>query len=195
MARPRKYDEQFRDHLVEVASELLAESGPSALTVRAVAARAGATTSAIYGLLGAKAELVRAVYREGFDRFGRALAAAPRTDDPVADLRSLGHAYRGFALDNPHFYAVMFGRPVPEFEPDAEDAAAMDATFEQLVEALRRCRDAGVIEAADPRWVAMQFWAGVHGLASLELRGLPDGLAPERLWDDALGRLIRGSRP
>jgi AcrR family transcriptional regulator len=194
MARPRNRDyEELRRELVDAGGLLLAEQGPSALSTRRVAQRAGVSTTAVYNLFGDKAGLVREMFLSGFERLAEAFAAVPRTDDPVADLLALGHAYRATALANPHLYELMFGRPVPEFRPDAATAAQIQPTFDDLVTAVARCVEAGSFAPADPYDLAVRFNALAHGLCSLELSGaLGDSTQGRRHWDDAFETMIRG---
>jgi len=84
----------------------------------------------------------------------------------------------------------MFGHPVPEFTPDADDLAASDRTLAILQQGVQRCIDAGsLVAASDPTFVATWLWASTHGLVSLELAGYLD-LGPKRgvsaIYDDYL---------
>ncbi|MFC7880139.1 TetR-like C-terminal domain-containing protein [Isoptericola sp. NPDC057391] len=170
MARPRLHDDALRTRLLEVTSEALSTGGEHAVTVRAVAAAAGTSASAVYALFGSREELLAAVSAEGFRRFGDHLAAVPRTDDAAADLRALGMAYRRSALDDPHFYRTMFERAV---RPGADAPAPVDQpTFRVLRDATARVLGAPPREAES---VAVGLWGLVHGLVSLELAGLLPG--------------------
>lgn len=143
------------------------------MTVRSVATAAGTSPSAVYALFGSRDELVAAVSAEGFRRFAAHLAAVERTDDPGADLAALGGAYRGFALADPHFYAVMFARGV---RPAADRPRAVEeATFLVLRDAVAR-----LVPDAAATDVALGLWGLVHGLVSLELAGLVPGGDAER---------------
>ncbi len=176
MARPRVHDAALRTRLLEVASQTVATGGEAAVTVRAVAAAAGTSASAVYALFGSRDDLVAAVSAEGFRRFAAHLAAVPRTDDPLADLRALGLAYRASALDDPHFYRVMFERAVP---PSADAAPAVDRpTFRVLRDAVARLLAGAPDERVEA--AAVGLWGLVHGLVSLELGGLLPGDEQER---------------
>lgn len=171
MPRPRVHDESLRRRLLETASSAIASYGEQSLSLRGLAAEAGTTTSAVYSLFGSKESLVTAVAEEGFRRFAEALQQVPHTEDPWADLLSLGIAYREYALGEPHFYRVMFDRPhAPEQTPE-------NSTFEVLRDAVRRATGLDA-EAAQPE--AFRLWALTHGLVSLELNGLVPGDASER---------------
>lgn len=171
---------------------MLTDEGPNALSLRRVATDVGTSTSAVYSLFGGKSELVRAVYLEAARRFGRRLATVERGDDPVDDLLRLGLAYREFAVANPHLYAVLFSRPMPEFEPDDEAKRESLGNFAPLVEMVRAAIDAGRI-AAEPTTVAMGLWAIVHGLVTLELHGnMPEGLDPAEQYAEVITATLRG---
>src|SRR5471032_1987344 len=129
MARRRgeAHGDALRVAMLDAAGALLHSEGPQALTTRRLADAVGTSTQAIYTLFGGKEGIVRAMYREGFDRLEQCLADVPDADAP-AYLLGLGRAYRTAALRSPHYYDVMFGRPVPEFEPSADDVERSLAT-------------------------------------------------------------------
>jgi AcrR family transcriptional regulator len=194
MPRPRKRDYgTLRRELIDAGGRLLAEEGPAALSTRRVAQATGTSTTAVYNLFGDKAGLVREMFLEGFDRLTAAFAAVPRTGDPAADLLALGDAYRANARDNPHLYELMFGRPVPEFRPDAEAGRRIQPTFDALVAACARCVEAGAFAPAEPYAIAVQLNAMAHGLASLELRGaLGEEAEADAHWKRAFASLFKG---
>ncbi|MEV0647704.1 TetR/AcrR family transcriptional regulator [Phytomonospora sp. NPDC050363] len=193
MPRPRNRDyAELRRELVDAGGRLLAEEGPAALSTRRVAQEVGVSTTAVYSLFGDKAGLVREMFLAGFERLAEAFDAVPRTDDPVADLLALGGAYRASARANPHLYELMFGRPVPEFEPDGETGERIRPTFDALVAAVARCVDVGAVKGR-PDDVAVQLNALAHGLSSLELRGALGGAEEaEGVWGRAFGAMVRG---
>lgn len=194
MARPRIYDDATRRDLVRAAGALVAERGPAALSVRAVAEGVGASTSAIYGLFGSKAELVRAMFVAGFESLAEKFERVATTDDPLADLLELGLAYRANALSEPHLYQVMFGRPFPEFAPDEQDATLALGTLDVLRNAVRRCFDAGLLpDHLEVEDVTLGLWAQTHGLASLELGGAL-GERGEPFWRAQLTAHVTGLR-
>jgi AcrR family transcriptional regulator len=177
MARPRLHDDALRTRLLEVTSQVLSSDGESAVTVRKVAAAAGTSASAVYALFGSREALVGAVSSEGFRRFAEHLSAVGQSDDPAADLRALGGAYRRFALADPHFYRVMFYRAVPP-TPDEPASALERPTFRVLHDAVARAVGGGAPEHVLS--AAVGLWGLVHGLVSLELAGLLPGDEHER---------------
>ncbi|WP_406689543.1 WHG domain-containing protein [Saccharopolyspora sp. ID03-671] len=192
MPRPRTHDEKLRDRLLEEAGRRVAEEGPTSLSLRRLAADAGTSTSAVYSLFGGKSELIRAVFLEASRRFGERLATVETSDDPADDLRRLGLAYREFAVANPNLYAVLFSRPMPDFEPDEDAKRESLGNFTPLAEMVGTAIEKGVVEG-EPGTVAMGLWAIVHGLVTLELQGnLPEGLDPAAQYEEVMMRTLRG---
>ncbi|HLS13977.1 MAG TPA: TetR/AcrR family transcriptional regulator [Beutenbergiaceae bacterium] len=191
MPRPRRYDEELRRRLLEVASEAISKQGPQGVSLRAIAGRAGTTTAAVYALFGGREQLIEAVAAEGFTRFGAHLDATPRTADPSADLLTLGLTYRTSALADPHFYRVMFSGTVTV--PAADSAP----TFSTLRDAVRRLVG-GPADIVEQR--SYQLWSLVHGLVDLELGGYLPGDGAERAERyrqtlNALGPALLGQPP
>src|ERR1700754_3281426 len=106
-------NDDLTTRLVDEAARLLTDHGPAGLSLRKLAAAAGVSTMPVYTLFGDKQGLLAAMHREGFRRLGAALLAAPRSDDPLADVIALGLAYREAALAGPHLYGLLFGRMTP----------------------------------------------------------------------------------
>ena len=174
--------EQRRRAVVEAAVRLLAEEGPHGLSLRRVAAEAGGSTQIVYTLFGGKPGLAEALYREGFTRLGLAMAAALEQAPPPGDperLVAIGRSYLAFAAEEPAFFAVMFGRPIPGFTPPrGTQHVGREATFGVLVRTVQECLDAGTLTGGSAEDLARLCWLTVHGLASLDAAGmvaLPDG--------------------
>jgi len=97
-----------------------------------------------------------------------------RSDDPASDLLALGLAYREHALQEPHFYRVMFSAA----GAGAQDPLRGPATRSETFLVLRDAVAAVVGPSADPEPPAVGLWALVHGLVELELDGLLPGDEP-----------------
>jgi AcrR family transcriptional regulator len=158
--------------LVETGARLLATEGETAVSARRVTAEAGVSTMAVYHHFGSMDQLLAAIWREGFERFGAELERPALTSDPVADWMTQGWGYRHFARREPHLYKVMFGDGMASLHPDrsaADHGAA--ATFQSLLRRLERCVAAGRF-AIDDEFVAGEaVWAAVHGHTMIELSG------------------------
>ena len=189
MPAVKTHTEELAARLVDEAGRILSAEGASALTLRRLAQASGTSTMAVYTLFGDKQGLLLAMYREGYRRFGAAMQAAAQAagDDPMDALMKLGYAYRASALANPHLYELMFGRPVPSFAPDDQSKEIADSTYLPLVDAVRRCVEAGSI-VGDAERIALHLWSVSHGTVSLELAGhLPDDPAARaQIYEEAM---------
>lgn len=174
MSSPPVSDQtDVRRRLVEEAARILGEEGPSALSVRRLAAGAGTSTMAVYTHFGAMSAVVHEVATEGFRRLIEHVDAVGVTDDPITDLKRSAAAYRDNALENPHLYGVMFGAiSVRGLGGGGADAEVSSAAFEQLVAGVRRAMAAGALRDGDAGSVAAQFWSALHGYVMLELAGM-----------------------
>jgi AcrR family transcriptional regulator len=158
--------------LLDAAGQLLLAEGADGITTRRLAAMAGTTTQAIYTEFGGKEGIARAMYREGFARLEGQMRAVPETADPLFDLFQQGRVYRAAALAGPQFYDVMFGRPIPQFEPDADDLAVSRIAQDLLTAAVERVIAIGaLVPGVRADAVAQWLWVVAHGAVSLELHG------------------------
>jgi AcrR family transcriptional regulator len=158
--------------LLDAAGALLLAEGTDGMTTRRMAQMAGTTTQAIYTEFGGKEGIARAMYREGFARLEARMRAVAQTSAPFFDLLQQGRTYRESALSDPHFYDVMFGRPIPQFTPDADDLAISRIAHDLLAADIERVIATGAlipdVRADD---IAQWLWTVVHGVVSLELTG------------------------
>ncbi|MEU1973464.1 TetR/AcrR family transcriptional regulator [Microbacterium sp. NPDC019599] len=160
-----------RDALLRAANEELIEKGHAAVSLRAVARRAGVSHAAPAHFFGDRAGMLTAVATEGFAALSRALEDAARhaTDSGRPVLEALGRGYVDFGLEHPALMELMFRRS--ELNPD--DAGLIEAQRSAL-----GCIRAAVADLAgadaDPdaeEW-SLVSWAVVHGLVSLVHEGV-----------------------
>lgn len=174
-----------RQLLLDAASRLLESEGPQALTMRRIAGEVGCSTSVLYSMFGGKAGVAEALWCEGFERLHTALAAVDG-DEPLARLAGLGWAYRTCALANRSYYAVMFARPIPGFDPSPEGYEVSLRPLRLLTDAVAECVAAGVFRPVDPAHAARVLWAASHGAVSLELAGYEGAIDPAACYQDLL---------
>lgn len=180
---------EVRERLTTLAAQLLEEQGVSALTLRALAERAGTSTMAVYTLFGDKRGLLTAVYEQGFIHLGTALQGElARHDGALEGLAAVGRAYRAAALASPRVYVLMFSEIDPEFRPGAEAAAVADAAFAPLVRAVSRCQAVRALVDLEPERIALHLWAVAHGMVSIELAGpaARSAVDPGHIYEESL---------
>jgi AcrR family transcriptional regulator len=169
---------QIVERLVEAATRLLAEKGPTEIKARSVAEAAQVSTMAVYYHLGGLPELLQAVADQGFRDLAGAFAGVPTSDDPVTTLFAMALATRKFAQDNPHLYDLMFGlstrgtyRPLQTARSGTSGRSEQfQEAYAHLVEAcVQLVRSGRVRSDEDPEAIAPQLWSAVHGFVTLEL--------------------------
>ena len=165
----RSGSRDLRAELLRTSRKLLDESGPSALSMREVARRAGCTHQAPYHYFANREAILAALVREGFDELADRLASAREGlegADRRAVLTASGNAYVEFALRRPGVFRVMFRPDVCDPDRFPEVARASERARDELARLARRV-------AGEETSLEMEvlFWSGVHGLASLLLDG------------------------
>lgn len=182
-------DDPRRQALLEAAVEILAAEGPHGLSLRRISAAVGGSTQLIYTLFGGKQGLADALYAEGFRRLDESgcsqLTDAGKALGDPERIVEVGRVYLRFAREEPAFFAVMFGRAIPDFVPSrATREAGRERTFAHLVEAAQACIDQGTLVADDAVRLARLCWASAHGAASLLSARMVDDaeFAEAMLW-------------
>ena len=167
----------LRRVLLRTAVEVIDEHGPTAVTLRGLARRAGVSHAAPAHHFRDKAGLLTAVAAQGYDLLGDALEEAART----GDFAEVGVAYVLFAASHPGHFAVMF-RPDPYRADDPQVVAARARTTAVL-------RGGARARFGTPDRVrALTAWSLVHGLATLVRDG---AVSPEPGSDlESLARAV-----
>jgi AcrR family transcriptional regulator len=161
----------LRAACLDAALELLEEGGETALSLRAVARRAGVSPAAPYRHYADREALVSAVAAVGYRDLAERLGAAHPAPSTPGQLADVAVAYVQFALERPALFRIMFGEPCDR--DNDERVAATAAVTLYLREIVARC-----FPRSDPEALAPAIWALVHGLAFLHLDGKLDAFSP-----------------
>jgi AcrR family transcriptional regulator len=180
--------------LTSAALSLVAEKGPKGFTLTEAARRAGVSAAAPYRHFADKAELLATVAEQGFRELHADLTAAPDTAlEPKARVIELGRGYVRWAVTHPDHYQVMFGADTIKADHPTLALAAEQA-FGDLLDAITKCQEAGIVEGQDPREIAAPLWSLVHGVASLaiggELRAVGIHQDPEAMVAGVVAQLL-----
>jgi AcrR family transcriptional regulator len=172
--------------LVAEAVRVLAEGNPNALSLRELARRLGVSPAAPYRHFADKEALLAAVAQLGFELLSAELdsAADLHPDEPRRQLADIGWAYVRFALRQPQYFQVMFGRAETPQTTYPQLLAAGQSAFGTLVRVIEGGQRGGAVAPGEPRELAVAAWSQVHGLATLLLEGqlpLEDDTASEAL--------------
>jgi AcrR family transcriptional regulator len=166
----------LRPALVRAAMELLEESGEAALSLRAVARRAGVSPAAPYRHYADREALVSAVAAVGYRELAERLSAAHPSPSTPEQLAAVAIAYVQFALERPALFRIMFGEPC---DRDNDERVAATAAVSLYVRAIVE----RAFPQADAEALATAVWALVHGLAFLHLDGKLDAASPSVVAD------------
>src|SRR5580692_8213905 len=166
----------LRAACVRAAMELLEDGGEAALSLRAVARRAGVSPAAPYRHYADREALVSAVASVGYRELSERLAAAHPSPSTPQQLASVAIAYVQFALERPALFRIMFGEPCDR--DNDERVAAATAVSLYVREIIQRS-----FPQADADALATAIWALVHGLAFLHLDGKLDARSPQVVAD------------
>lgn len=190
-ARTRARDAVLAD-LTAAAGRQLADVGPVALSVRAVARELGMPSSGVYRYVASRDELLTLVIVDAYQRLAVAVEEAIASgDDRRAQVLAGIHGVRRWAHDHPHHYALLYGTPVPGYAAPQDTvvpAARLYAALlrplegveptESVVVAPTLADDVGaVIEqlaldiSPETVTVALELWATMFGMLSIELFG------------------------
>jgi AcrR family transcriptional regulator len=165
----------LEQELLAKAAEILASRGVEALSLRALGRSAGVSRSAAYHYFPDKATLLAKVGERGFRRLGERIAGeAAGAASPLDELRQGLHGYLRFALEEPHFFRLMFAnllaRPVAEegagLRFSSEDAQRV---FGTLLGGIQGLQQQGLLRPGDPLLLLNVLWAFTHGVAVLAL--------------------------
>jgi AcrR family transcriptional regulator len=153
-----------REALLAAARVELVEHGRSAISLRAVARRAGVSHAAPKYHFGDRAGLLTAIATEGFQALTRALERITEPD-PRHQLAALGDAYINFGLAHPALFELMF-QPNELQTANADLIRAQGEAIEALSVAVGQpAIGAGRSPEIPP--LALISWAFVHGLTIL----------------------------
>lgn len=177
----------------------LADIGPAALSLRAIAREVGMVSSAVYRYFPSRDDLLTALIVEAYDELGAAVEAADRAaprDDLVGRFSAICYALRGWSRMHPHEYALLYGSPVPGYAAPTDTVGPAIRTPVALLSVIADAQTAGlrplatttpdaeeaaalapILAATEPPLEptvglrALLAWAGLIGHLTLELFG------------------------
>lgn len=181
--RDRRRAETVRE-IKEAALQQLAEAGTGALSLRGVARSVGMTVQSLYHYFDSRDALLTALVSDAHHRLADAVQAAAdqtRGHPPLRRRLAATAAYRDWALANRHAFLLLYGTPIPGYEPPPDSDAGPAA--------LRLA--APFVEVVFDGWTAEQ-------LAELPVPGdrrivVPDSKIPLPLGALALFIELRGT--
>ena len=162
--QPRAYHHgDLRNGLLEAARCILEEQSLNALTLRAVARRAGVSHAAPYRHFPNHEALLVELGVEGFQELRQYIIEAAKISGPESDrIANIGAAYMRFVAKRPAVARLMFGSQLPNRDKFPALAEAADAIGNEIGSALHDTN------------LGLAVWSAVHGLAMLVLENVID---------------------
>lgn len=173
----------LRRAILAAALDVIAADGPSSLSLRDLARRAGVSHAAPAHHFKDRTGLLTAIAAEGFGLLATALREA-------ADLKEAGVRYVRFAREHPAHFQVMFA-------PELLRADDLELTTGRALagDALREAVSGVHPEGVDPRLAGVAAWSLAHGFATLLLGRNLDGAVgdkdPEEVFRTLASMLFR----
>ena len=217
--RERLRAEAFAE-ITELAMAQVAEGGPSALSLNAIAKQMRMSGPAIYRYFASRDELLMKlvvdVYGDLAETLGQALEQARRRR-PDARVRAVADAYRRWALEHPGQYPLLLAGGLARGDQPSEIAIASQRAMQHVLVALSDlavdrpapalklprddleaqlaswARDRGAGD--DMPWLlrlAIVTWQRLHGHIALELEGVHTamGISSEALYRTEVDAII-----
>jgi AcrR family transcriptional regulator len=174
--RRERERQDVRAKILDAARELFAKDGYDAVTMREIAKRIEYSPTAIYLHFADKAALIRELCNSDFLALAQRFIDLMRVPDPIERIRRAGEAYIEFAEHNPNHYRLMFMTPMPAEAPTPAESTVQQGNPEEDAYAFLRGSVAEALAAGrfrpgltDPDLISQVFWAGVHGIAALQV--------------------------
>jgi len=163
-----------REALLTAARAELVEHGRAAISLRAVARRAGLSHASPKYHFGDRSGLLTAIATEGFHALVHHLSQV-HEPDAQQQLAVLGRAYIDFGLSHPALFELMFA-PSELHATDPELIAAQQQAIGALTSAVSRAAGIDASPSRTPE-LALISWALVHGLVVLARDGVLEAAA------------------
>jgi len=216
-----RFRAQVRQEVKTAALRQLAEGGPEALSLNAIAKQVGMTGPALYRYFANRDSLLTELVIDAYGDLASALARAAdeAAGEAAVRLTAVIRAYRGWALTEPHRYRLLFRAPLSGY--DAQSTSLVEAAqpaMNVVLNVVSALADPGApvpdgsashqfqewmtnrgvedVPAAVASHTTM-LWAHVHGLVSLEIEGnfISMGIDPAPLYQAEVQDFIRSLSP
>lgn len=134
--------------ILESATRQLAEVGPAALSLRAVARDLDMASSAVYRYVESRDALLTHLLLRSYDALGAAVEDADRAPADRSDLAgrfaTIAHVVRDWARARPHEYALLYGSPVPGYVAPQDTVPSAMRVSEAVLRLVSEAQQAGL---------------------------------------------------
>lgn len=156
-----------KEKILAAASELFLDRGLPALSVRAIAARAGVSTMGIYSHFDGKQGILDALYMQGFAAVSEAMDVRELGLTPVDAALQAAQNYLDLAAERPAHYHLIFAAMDEDYAPGDEARQAGARAFNANVRLMGDLLGEASTRK-EQQHAAMQVWSLLHGAVALE---------------------------
>jgi AcrR family transcriptional regulator len=154
------------DRLLDAVDAVIAEHGPSGVTLRRVGTEAGLSHTAAAHYFRNKSGLFTTYITRAYAQVASGIEAAMQTNDPRAAMLEAADSYAQFAQSNPSAFAVMTRLELVNVDT-AELWQARERGYFALAAILERSQQQGWADDRDLIDLIAITWGLVHGIVDL----------------------------
>lgn len=197
MPRPKMTDEQvavMRDRILDAAAELLHEEGPGALSIRAIAERAGVSHMGLYTYFENREALLSAVRdrkRRRIEAMQAELVEQARTGDVCEAVRQALLLHANFAAEHPRAYYLVMVEPISDAHQLPHHEMRTREHLHNLQALIEVGVERGVFAVDDPFLAAATAVCMVNAPLIMYYNGrLPDDALRDRILDETVSIVL-----
>jgi AcrR family transcriptional regulator len=170
----------LRNALIEIATELLAEEGVHALSLRKMAQRAGVSHNAPYMHFADREAVLVAIAEEGFRLLSVEVESTiSQVSTTRLQLIAASNAYVNFAIDHPNHMQLMFCPYDEERYPSLLESSR--ASLHRLFKLVEIGQENRELISGNTQEMTKAIWAMVHGVATLSIAYKTNNLLPGKI--------------
>jgi len=158
--------------ILRATASLIEAEGVEALTMRAVATRAGYSPTAIYLVYKNKEELLEHTLAYAYESFLKSLLPVDSDEEFTSRLRRINVAFVRWGVTNPNMFRLLNTSVRRSLDVPGLGSTAIRMWNEGRDQIAREMRTGGLATTLDPTTFAQLAWAGLHGIIWLTISDL-----------------------
>ncbi len=178
-----------KEKILLAASDLFLEGGTAALSVRAIAKKAGLSTIGIYSHFEGKQGILDALYIEGFTAVEQAMSVLDKGLTPREAVAEAARNYLDLAQTKRAHYSLIFGESDLAYVPSAEAKQAGINAFSKLI-ALSANFLGEDAAKNNKEMAAIKIWSLMHGAVALQHHDVAELVDMSNWHDEVLETVL-----
>jgi len=186
--------EELRHMILDAATELLEEEGPSGLSARKIAKEIGYTVGTLYNVFHNLDDIILNINGQTLDELNAAMADAIAYHEEEEPIHDLVRTYVQFFAENFTFWSLVFDHKVADEDLPEWYLPKLDEAFTLLEKGLSPYFEVG--DSKGLHQATMIIWAGMYGICALSFAGGTDHQARQmalKLCNAMISNYLRGT--